>query len=119
MFGAYPLGSIERRSEKEDFRALKALVEQHGAKLIVAGLPLNLDGSVGPAARYAQRFAARLEAALKIPVELFDERLTTFEARSRLAELAELSGRRRAVRRSRLDTLAAVVILESWLAARK
>jgi putative Holliday junction resolvase len=110
----YPLRAIERRSEEEDLETLRALILDCDAGHVVAGLPLNMDGSEGSAARWARRFAARLAQALDVPVEMHDERLTTFEARDRL----KLSGGTRWRRRARIDCLAAVIILESWLASR-
>ena len=110
----HPIGAVGRRSEAEDLAALRALIVERGAGRVIAGLPLNLNGSEGPAARSARRFAARLSQALELPVEMHDERLTTFEARERL----KCGPGTRARRRARVDCLAAVIILESWLAFR-
>jgi putative Holliday junction resolvase len=77
----------------------------------VVGLPLNMDGTEGAAARGARAFAAKLEAALGIPVELFDERLSTFEAEARLRD----HGFSAKDRRARVDAEAAAVILQGWL----
>lgn len=88
---------------------LAALVQETAAEVVVVGLPLSLDGSVGPAARWAQEEAAKLAAVLDVPVELHDERLTTVAA-----------GRSptRHDRRS-IDARAAVIMLQSWLDARR
>ena len=75
------------------------------------GLPLNMDGTEGASARLARAFAPKLEAALGVPVELFDERLSTFEAASRLRE----QGFSAKDSRSRVDAEAAAVILQGWL----
>ena len=56
----------------------------------MVGLPLNMDGTEGASARLARAFAPRLAAALGVPVELFDERLSTFEAEQRLARARRL-----------------------------
>jgi putative Holliday junction resolvase len=77
----------------------------------VLGLPFNMDGSEGASARLARSFAPLLEAALGVPVELFDERLSTFEAESRLRE----RGVSAKDRREMIDAEAAAVILQGWL----
>jgi putative Holliday junction resolvase len=109
------LGVYTRKSLDEDLEHLKALAEQYGVERIVLGLPVNMDGSLGPKAQEAQEFNRRLEEALQIPVELFDERLTTQEAERVLIE-ADMSRRKR--KRVR-DQLAAVVILQGYLDRRR
>ncbi len=113
ILGVQPLGALDRRSFAEDVEGLRAMLAGRGVERIVVGLPLNMDGSEGPAARAARGFADRLQRALGIAVELFDERLTSFEAEERLKGLPV--GRRR--RKPAVDALAAAVILEGWLAA--
>lgn len=112
---ARPLRTLRRRGEAEDLAALRAVVAEYEVERAVLGLPLNMDGSEGPSARMARAFAARLEGALGIPVELFDERLSTFEAESRLRELG-FSAR---AQRDKVDAEAAAVILQGWLDRRK
>ncbi|MEG3071379.1 MAG: Holliday junction resolvase RuvX [Candidatus Syntrophopropionicum ammoniitolerans] len=63
-----------------DIRQIKELVTQHEVNKVVVGLPLNMDGSAGPRAEKARAFARRLGQVLGLPVELWDERLTTVEA---------------------------------------
>src|SRR5512139_1632232 len=82
---ARPLRTVRRRGAEEDLAALRQVVEEYEVGRLVVGLPLNMDGSQGPSARMARAFADRL-GALGLPVELFDERLSTFEAQSRLRE---------------------------------
>lgn len=74
-----------------------------------------MDGTAGPAARAATAFADRLRLACGLPVDLFDERLTSFEAEQRLREL---SGRR-ARDKATIDAVAASIILEGWLVHRR
>lgn len=112
---ARPLRTLRRRGEAEDLADLRAVVAEYEVERAVLGLPLNMDGSEGPSARMARAFAARLEGALGIPVELFDERLSTFEAESRLRELG-FSAR---AQRDKVDAEAAAVILQGWLDRRK
>ena len=105
----------ERRSPERDLQHLREVVERYGVERVVLGLPLNLDGSQGFKAREALAFKAQLESALDVPVELVDERLTTQEAERVLLE-ADLSRRRRKEVR---DRLAAVLILQRYLDARR
>jgi putative holliday junction resolvase len=108
---AYPLGIIERRSSTSDLKEIRARLAERRVSLIVVGLPLNMDGTEGPSARATRAFAEHLGKATGLPVEMFDERLTTFEAKERLRET---SASRRAKRAAR-DAVAAAVILEGWL----
>jgi putative Holliday junction resolvase len=112
-FGVQPLAIIQRRSRREDLARLSGLVRQWQPERIVIGLPLNPDGSEGVAAAAARRVATWLANEFKLTVELFDERLTSFEARARLAELAGDG----VARRSQVDQMAAALILEGWLQA--
>jgi putative Holliday junction resolvase len=111
--GAHPLGIVERRALKHDLDAIVAMLRDRDVSMIVVGLPLNMDGSEGPAARGARKFADQLAVALGVTVEMFDERLTSFEARDRLADMPVGKGKRK----TGVDALAAVVILEGWMLA--
>lgn len=84
------------------------LAHQTGAELVVVGLPLTLAGEVGPQAESARRYAAELEQLLDIPVQTYDERLT-----SRMAESSARSGAG-----AESDALAAAHLLESFLQRR-
>jgi len=105
------LGVYTRRSLEEDLDYLRKLIEREGIERIVVGFPVNMDSSLGPKAQEAQEFKRHLEEALKIPVELFDERLTTQEAERVLIEADLSRSRRKRVR----DQLAAVLILQGYL----
>ena len=116
---AYPVGTIERRSLVKDLEAIGAMLRARDVEQIVVGLPLNMDGSVGPQARAAQDFARQLEAAIGLPVALYDERLTSFEAEERLSENRLRASPRKARRKkAAVDALAAAIILEGWLQSR-
>jgi len=82
--GAHPVGIVERRALKKDVAAIAAMLRDRRVSTIVVGLPLNMDGSEGPAALSARKFAASIADVLGVAVEMFDERLTSFEARERL-----------------------------------
>ena len=110
----YPAGVIERRSLKRDLAALSARLTELEATRVIVGSPLNMDGTVGPAARAAEQFAESVRDATGLEVELCDERLSTFEAKERI-KTAPKHGRRGA----HLDDVAAVLILEAWFEARR
>jgi len=109
--GAYPVGVVERRSIARDLEVIAAMLRDREVTMFVVGLPLNMDGSEGPAARSARRFADQLAAALKVEVEMFDERLTSFEAEERLKGMPVKKG----ARKPTIDAIAATVILEGWM----
>ncbi len=108
---ARPLSAVRHRSERDDLAAIAAVAAEYEVGRAVVGLPFNMDGSEGPAARHARAFAERLGVALSLPVELFDERLSTFEAETRLRD----QGFSARDRRARVDAEAAAVILQGWL----
>lgn len=112
---ASPRCTIERSgNDVADWRALADVVEEVGARRVVVGLPLSLNGRRGPAARAAQADADQLAQTLEplgVTVETFDERLTTVSAGRSLAE----AGRRRRSQRTRIDQAAAAVMLQAWL----
>ena len=107
----HPVTTIQRRSLPLDLETLERELTSRSVARIVIGLPLNIDGSEGQAARRMRGFAIKVEEALKIPVELCDERLTSFEARERLRDLPIRAARRRQA----VDAIAAMLILEHWL----
>ena len=111
---AQPLATLDRTASlNADLAALAALARDHAATRFVIGLPLALDGTHGERARVTEKFARRLERVSGLPVESWDERLTSVQAERALLE-ADLSRRRR---RQVIDRAAAVLILQSWLDA--
>lgn len=116
---ATPYSVIERSGDPAADRSRVAeLVAEVGAGAVVVGLPLSLDGGIGPAAAAALEEADALRGVLDVPVECHDERLTSVAA-NRSLSAAGLTGRRR--RRARqagvVDQTAAAVLLQSWLDA--
>src|SRR6266446_6292523 len=124
-----PLGTLERVNRNEDMRRLRELVRENGVKQIVVGLPLRLDGSRGEMAEEVERFAQRVRKQIGVPVEMVDERLTSWEA-ERLLE--EVQGRfirdekleagrkqRRGQPKMTVDAVAAAVILREYLERQK
>jgi putative Holliday junction resolvase len=107
------LPTLEPTGRKALLRDLGRTVREHEVVQLVMGLPLRLSGVEGPEAEAARELAAQVEAHLQLPVELWDERLTSVQAeRVMLGQ-----GVRRAKRRQEKDRLAAVLILQSWLDA--
>jgi putative holliday junction resolvase len=111
---AQTVTTVRRTRLKDDLAALAQLVREHEVQGFVVGLPLNMDGSEGPRAEATRRFVEALTQALGLPVELWDERLSTVAAQRTLLE-ADLS---RAKRREVIDQMAAQFILQGWLDAR-
>lgn len=95
--------------------AIEAFCRQHQVERLVMGLPINMDGSRGPAARKVEEVAERLRKRLAIPVDFWDERLTTKAAHDVLIE----AGTRRDKRRGLVDKVAAQFILQGYLDARQ
>lgn len=112
---ARPLSTLAHRSEAADVAAIGEVAREYEVTTAVVGLPLNMDGSEGPSARHARAFAERLSGTLGLPVELFDERLSSFEAASRLRDL----GFSAKESKGRVDAEAAAVILQGWLDRRE
>jgi putative Holliday junction resolvase len=112
---AHPHATIARRGGQRDLDAIVAVVRELDAERLVMGLPLAPDGTAGRAAESARAFAARLAKVLPVPIDLVDESFSTVEAEEVLIG-ADLS---RARRKQIVDRLAAAVILERWLAARR
>ena len=110
---ATPLETIRRVKFTPDAQRLAALCRQHAVGGLVVGLPLNMDGSEGPRAEASRAFAVALEKATGLPVEFWDERLSTVAATRTLLE-ADLS---RAKRKEVIDQMAAQFILQGWLDA--
>jgi putative holliday junction resolvase len=111
--GAYPVATIGRRSLARDLESIVSRLGELEAMHVVVGLPLNMDGTMGPQAHAAETFAQQLREATGFTVDMYDERLTSFEADERLKALP----RRRRTRQTN-DAIAATVILEGWLESR-
>jgi len=88
------------------------LVAEWQPDLLVVGEPLNMDGSSSDLSARANKFARRLHGRLGLQVEMIDERLSSFEAKQRSRE----QGHRGDYKRDPIDSLAAELILQTWLA---
>lgn len=107
--------TLQRTSLKKDLDALAALCREHEVNRLVLGLPLNMDGTEGPRAQATRKFGDAAAATLGLPVDYCDERLTTVSAERVLLE-ADLS---RDKRKRVVDQVAATIILQAWLDARR
>ncbi len=111
---ATPYEVVSRSGDRErDHRRIAALADEAGAEVVVVGLPLSLDGTVGPAARTVLDEVDELRGRLGVRVVVWDERLSTVEA-ERSLRAGGVKGR---ARRRVVDQLAATVILQAWLDA--
>lgn len=119
---ATPVDVFVRTDFDQDARRIGGYVRDYAADKIVAGLPRNTDGTVGPQAQATKAFAERVAQTIRVPLVLWDEHLTTVEA-SRQIEGGErpvrkASGQRRAKKTRRsLDAVAAAIILQDYMDA--
>lgn len=112
---ARPLTTWSRSNRRHDLARLRSLCREQRISLIVVGWPLQLGGTRGEMASEAARFAERIRADLGIPVELVDERLSSWEAEQAVAEVAVGKLRSRNRKERQLDEVAAAVILRDYL----
>jgi putative Holliday junction resolvase len=110
---ALPVAVVERSELPADLDAIARLVQEQGAEAVVIGLPISLDGSLGSQAEAVKAFGQDLAARLSLPIEYWDERLSSVEAQRRLAS----AGHRGPKAKARLDAAAAAIVLQSYLDA--
>ena len=109
-------GVLERTGDADgDRAALAEVIAELGAEAVVVGLPLSLDGTAGPAARWAEAEARSLARVLDLPLHLQDERLSTVTAARRPFHGGGRAGRARRP----VDDAAAAILLQSWLDAHR
>jgi putative Holliday junction resolvase len=111
---AQGLDTIRRQNKRFDFGQLKEVILKYGVTEIVVGYPLRLSGVEGTQAGKMQVFAEDLRKHFRIPVHLWDERLSSAQA-NRVLRDSEMSIKRRG---AVVDRLAAVLILQSWMDTR-
>ncbi len=112
---AQGLPTYRRSNKRNDLDHLRRTIKQYGIGELVMGLPLRMSGDEGIQSGKVQAFAEELRRRFKLPVHLFDERLTSVEA-NRMLRQTDMSIRRRA---AVVDQVAAVLILQSFLEFRK
>lgn len=109
---ARPLATLVRTNRRDDLRRLCRIARQHEVARVVVGHPVRLDGSASEITQEVARFAARLRKELGLPVELAEERLSSWEAEA-LLRSGPLARRKR---KAGVDDVAAAVILRDYLA---
>ena len=112
---AHALDTIERAGDTSDFERLAEIVAAEEVTLIVVGMPYNMDGTRGFKAEEVDRFIEELKDHVDVPIETWDERLSTARAEREMLA-ADMSRAKRARRR---DRIAAQFILQSYLDAHK
>lgn len=109
---ANPITVIRRTdSLKKDIAEVRRIADEYGVQRIIVGLPLMMNGTVGIQAEKVQEFAEQLRRRVHVPVETWDERLSTAE----VERLLIASDQSRARRKEVVDKLAAAIILQSYL----
>lgn len=112
---AQGLETLQRTTKRQDFNRLRLMIREYDVQEIVVGLPLRMSGAEGTQAGKMQEFAEELRKRFKLPVHLWDERLTSAEA-NRLLRETDLSIEKRG---QAVDRMAAVLILQAWMENRK
>jgi putative holliday junction resolvase len=106
-----PVTVLRAKDGEPEWRALEALVKEWGPDLLVVGDPLNMDGSDSELRARATKFARRLHGRLGLEVVMVDERLSSFAAK----QVSRERGHRGDYKREPVDSLAAELILQTWL----
>lgn len=110
-FTAQGITTIRRKSLQYDLDELKKICDEYSVELILSGLPKNMNGTIGPQGEKVLEFCEKVKEFLNLPIEMWDERLTTVAATRAMLE-ADLS---RAKRRKIVDKMAATYILQGYL----
>lgn len=111
----FPLNALDAKPEDKLLAALKRLATEEGAAGFVVGLPIHMGGNEGKAAKICRDFASRLAKHTSLPVEMFDERLSSWDAEGKLIE----GGLKPHERKQRVHAVAAQMILQGFFSARK
>jgi putative Holliday junction resolvase len=108
---ATPLEVLPIKPFRKFIGAMKRIIRDNEVSCIVVGIPRNMDGSYGLSADAARDFASRLRETLTVPIEAFDERLTTVQAAKSLRE----AGKNTKKQKDQIDSAAAQIILQTYL----
>ena len=108
---AQALPTLKAKEGQPNWDEVEKIIEEWQAKYLVIGNPLNMDGSVSELSTRARKFANRLHGRFGLPFEMWDERLSSFEARGEILEIKKS----KAFRQQNVDGISARLILESWL----
>lgn len=112
---AQGLETLQRRTKRHDFEHLQRVIQEYDVRQIVVGLPLRMSGAEGIQSEKMEVFAEELRKRFRLPVHLWDERLTSAEA-NRLLRETDLSIEKRG---KAVDRMAAVLILQGWMEGRR
>ena len=107
---AFPLDALKARDGIPNWEAIQALYDEWQPDKVVVGLPLNMDGTEQDITVRARKFANRLQGRFKKPFELYDERLSTVDAKAMLFEL----GGYKKLTKGKVDSVSACMIFQSW-----
>lgn len=110
-FTAQGVTTIRRKSNEKDLEELKKICDEYKVETIVSGLPKNMNGTLGPQSEKVIGFCKLIEENIKLPIKMWDERLTTVAAHRVMLE-ADLS---RSKRKKIVDKMAAMYILQGYL----
>jgi putative Holliday junction resolvase len=108
---AVPIGAFERTSLRNDLPRITEVLRERKATLLVAGLPISINGTLGPQAKKTQKFLDILKEQTQLPVEMVDERYSSSEA----GRLMQARGAQPSRRRADVDATAATIILQAYL----
>ena len=108
---AQGIDTIRRKNKEQDIELVHKICKDYGVETIVIGLPKNMNGTIGEAGEKALEFAELLKEKTELPIEMWDERLTTVAAHRAMLE-ADLS---RGKRKKIVDKVAATYILQGYL----
>lgn len=112
---ARPLQTLACTDGQPEWPRIEALIKEWQPAALIVGVPRHADGADSPLTAAAERFGRRLEGRFKLPVHRIDEALSSHAAERQLAQRGR-GGRRLAKHKQEIDSLAAAVILETWLA---
>ncbi len=108
---ANPLDTISEHDQEKQIEKIIEVIRREGAEKIVVGLPMRMDGTMGHRAEYTKEFAEALSKKSGLPYEMWDERLSSAEAH-KLLEAGGVGGKKR---KTKVDKIAAVLILQTYL----
>lgn len=108
---AQGLDTLERTRVRDDIQKLSALAQEREVELLLFGDPVHLSGEAGTASKGVREFAERLQRACGLPIQFWDERLTSYEAHEVLSEMRVPPDKRKGM----VDRIAAVLLLRSYL----
>ena len=108
---AVPVGALERTTLRQDLQRLTEIALERRVTLLVAGLPISINGTLGPQAKKTQSFLKRIHDLTHLPIETVDERYSSSEA----GRLMQIGGAQPSRRRVEVDAAAATIILQAYL----